>query len=127
MLDTNAYSDLMRNGRWGAEVASATKVKISTIVIGELYHGFFGGNRLAENVRILNEFLDQPVVEMVLVCRQTAEVFGEMIAPLQSKGVKIPTNDIWVAAASFVNQTTLLTTDTDFRHFPQVRTVRPSC
>lgn len=125
MLDTNAYSDLMRNGRWGVEVASATKVKISTIVIGELYHGFCGGDRFAENVRTLNEFLVQPVVELVPVCRQTAEVFGEMIAPLKNKGVTIPTNDIWVAAASFVNQTTLLTSDSDFKHFPQVRTLMP--
>jgi len=105
---------------------SATKVKISTIVIGELYHGFYGGKRFTENVRILNEFLVQPVVELVPVCCQTAEVFGEMIAPLKNKGVTIPTNDIWVAAVSFVNQTTLLTSDSNFKYFPQVRTVMPS-
>lgn len=126
MLDTNAYSDLMRTGLWGKEVASAKKVQISTIVIGELYHGFFGGNRRDANINLLDDFLKQPSVELVPVCQQTAKIFGELIHPLKKKGITIPTNDVWVAAAAFVNQTTLLTTDKDFRHFPQVRTISPS-
>ena len=124
MLDTNAYCDWLRDGRWGTEIATAEVVGLSTIVIGELYHGFHGGARFARNVEVLTEFLSQPAVRVVDVNIEMAEVFGEMMCLLVKQGVRLPTNDIWIAAAAHVRGAVLLTSDQHFDRLPQVRRKR---
>jgi predicted nucleic acid-binding protein len=121
MLDTNAYSDWLRDGRWDKRIATADRVSIPTTVIGELYHGFHGGNRFEENVSRLKEFLNEPVVEVVPVDIEIAELYGEMVCGLGKKGIKLPTNDIWIGAAAVVRGAVLLTSNSDFDHWPQVR------
>lgn len=124
MLDTNAYCDWLREGRWRAEIATAEEVSLPAIVIGELYHGFHGGSRFARNVKVLTEFLSQPEVRVVDVNIEMAEVFGEMVCLLVKQGVQLPTNDIWIAAAAHVRRAVLLTSDQHFDRLPQVRRKR---
>ncbi len=45
VLDTNAYSDWRRFGRWNENLAYADRVMIPAIVIGELHAGFRRGSR----------------------------------------------------------------------------------
>ncbi len=121
MLDTNAYCDWLRAGRWHEEISSASSVSISVIVLGELHHGFLGGSRSQENQSTLKEILSQPNVAVVDVDAEIAEVFAEMIHYLVKSGTKIPTNDVWIAAAACVRGAVLLTSDDHFSRLPQVR------
>ena len=58
MLDTNAYSGLMRGEEWAAnEVRAANHIYIPAVVMGELLYGFRLGKRNSENRRQLSEFL----------------------------------------------------------------------
>ena len=120
VLDTNAYSDWLRNGVWGMEIEKAYEVSVPAIVLGELYHGFRRGNRYEENDRILSAFLARPNVRVVEVDRDVAEVFGELLAYLQNKGTPLPINDIWIAASAYARGATLLTRDRHFIYLPQL-------
>ncbi len=84
----------------------------------ELLFGFRNGNRYAKNLALLDEFLDQPWVELQLVTRTTADRFGRIAAALRKAGTPIPTNDIWIAAHAFETGAELISLD---RHFESVR------
>ncbi len=120
VLDTNAYSDWRRSGRWHEKIALANRIVIPVTVLGELHHGFRKGKKFAENIRKLNEFLTEPQVEIFPVTIRTAEIYGEFVHHLQSEGTPIPTNDIWIAAAAFECRGKLASSDDHFRFLPMV-------
>ena len=66
LLDSNAYSLLMRgNQRIGQLVGGAEEVLFSVVVIGELMYGFRQGSRFEGNMGILRLFLDNPRASLV--------------------------------------------------------------
>ena len=118
LLDTNAYSALMRgHAEVAARVRGAERVLVSPIVLGELRFGFRLGSRPSENVRQLDAFLDRPFVELLTVTRTTADRFARVAADLRRKGRPIPTNDVWIAAQSLETGAELLSSN---RHFGEV-------
>ena len=90
------------------------------IVLGELYHGFRKGSQAAENLAGLHEFLREPQVEVMLVTRRTAEIYGEFLDGLQRNGTPLPTNDIWIAAMTHESAGRLISRDAHFDFLPQV-------
>lgn len=98
VLDTNAYSDWRRTGRWHERIAIADRIVIPVIVIGELLHGFRKGGLFEKNLGGLHAFLKEPQVEVMPVTLRTAEIYSEFLLHLQTIGTPIPTNDIWIAA-----------------------------
>lgn len=102
---------------------TAEWIGISVIVLGELSAGFEQGNRRERNQAELTEFLGMPVVETLQVDRQTAQIFGEMLAELRRRGTPIPTNDIWIAASCARMGATLVTWDKHFERVPRVGSV----
>jgi tRNA(fMet)-specific endonuclease VapC len=115
LLDTNAYSSLMRGTRDLILQAHRSKrVFLSTIVVGELLYGFFHGSRREDNLRRLSEFLADSRVTVVPVSFTTAELFGRISAGLRRKGSLIPSNDIWIAAHAMETGSSLLSYDPHF-------------
>ncbi|MFN0130720.1 MAG: type II toxin-antitoxin system VapC family toxin [Verrucomicrobiales bacterium] len=118
VLDTNAYSDWRRSGRWHDRIAVANRVILPAIVIGELHHGFRNGTRFDENARRLRAFLAEPQVAVHATTLRTAEIYGEFTDFLQRQGTPIPTNDIWIASAVHECGGRLLSRDDHFRLIP---------
>ena len=118
VLDTNAYSDWRRGGRWHGRIAVANRIVLPSIVIGELHHGFRKGTKFEENTRKLREFLAEPQVEVHPVTFRTAEIYGEFVNYLQQQGTPIPTNDIWIAASTLERGWRLVSKDDHFRFLP---------
>ena len=115
LLDTNAYSALMRGRPEVAEqVRKAEHVLMSTIVVGELMFGFRNGTRFQQNIDLLESFLANRYVTFVPVTLTTADRFGRIAASLRTKGRPIPTNDIWIAAHAFETGADLLSYDEHF-------------
>lgn len=115
LLDTNAYSALMRGHAGVAgRVRRAEHVLLSTIVAGELLFGFRAGGRLGKNLAELETFLDNPYVNLVPVTYTTADRFGRVAAALRAKGRPIPTNDMWIAAHAMETGAELLSFDQHF-------------
>ncbi len=123
VLDTNAYSDWRRAGRWHERLANADRIYVPSVVLGELFHGFRKGGRLQENLSSLEAFVAEPQVSVLEVTRRTAEVYASFLLQLRQQGTPIPTNDIWIAAGAHEVHGKLLTRDGHFKHLPQVRVV----
>jgi tRNA(fMet)-specific endonuclease VapC len=123
VLDTNAYSDWRRTGRWHEKIVIADRVVMPSIVLGELLHGFRKGNVLERNLGKLHAFLKEPQVEVMPVTLRTAEIYSEFLLHLQSRGTPIPTNDIWIAAMAYECRGELATRDGHFRFLPLVNLV----
>ncbi len=118
LLDTNAYVELLKgNPAVAALVREAEQLVFSTVVVGELLFGFRNGTRYDKNLAALDDFLNQPWVELQPVTRVTADRFGRVAASLRKAGTPIPTNDIWIAAHAFETGAELITFD---RHFESV-------
>ena len=122
LLDTNAYTAFLTgNERVLNALAEAETTFFSAIVIGELYAGFCGGNRLKENKALLARFLQKSNVRVLDVTAETGEVFGQIKNELQKAGTPIPLNDIWLAAQAMETGSVIVTFDA---HFDQVSGLR---
>lgn len=126
LLDTNAYSSLLRGAEeTAAYVRRAERILMSATVIGELMYGFRYGSRYAHNMQQLIAFLDSPHVDLLPVTLVTAERFGYLANALRSKGTPIPSNDIWIAAHAVEHGASLLSYDGHFTHVEDVLWIHP--
>ena len=81
---------------------------------------FLLGQPPRRNVAKLDEFLDHPVVEVLPVDADVAQIYGEIIVDLRRAGRPLPTNDIWIAAIAVRAGGTVLTFDEHFREIGRV-------
>lgn len=115
LLDTNAYSAMMRGHDVVARrVREAEQIVLSAVVVGELLFGFRLGTRLSKNMEALDAFVANPHVVTAAVTRITADRFARIAATLRARGRPIPTNDIWVAAHAMETGAELLSFDSHF-------------
>ena len=126
LLDTNAYSALMRGDPSVAErTRKAEAVVMSPVVVGELLYGFRHGSRYGANLRQLDDFLEMPQVGLLPVNRDTADRFGLVAAALRRRGTPIPSNDIWIAAQALESGAVLLSYDPHFGDIDGLAFVHP--
>ena len=122
LLDTNAYTAFLTgNEHLLNALTEAETAFFSAIVIGELYAGFCGGNRLKENKTLLARFLQKSNMRVLDVTAETGEVFGQIKNELQKAGTPIPLNDIWLAAQAMETGSVIVSFDA---HFDQVNGLR---
>ena len=115
IFDTNAYSHLFRGNSDCAEVLQlSSRIGIPVIVMAELLSGFERGNRYAQNVAQLEQFLALPRVELILPDQETAFAYAKANVQLEKLGQPIPTNDLWIAALTMQHNDVLLTFDAHF-------------
>lgn len=127
LLDTNAYSALLRGDGAVADcVSRSSHVFVSLIVAGELIYGFRAGARFRRNMADLNEFLENPYVTLLPVTLVTADRFGRIAADLRAKGRPIPSNDIWIAAHAMETGADLVSFDGHFAAIGGLAWVDPS-
>ncbi len=86
------------------------------MVLGELLAGFRCGSREAENRRELDQFLESPRVEILNIDEETAEFYSSVFRALKEKGRPIPSNDLWIVAATLRHGLALATLDGHFRN-----------
>jgi tRNA(fMet)-specific endonuclease VapC len=120
-LDTNRYTDLCRGVPEVLDaLASAERVFMPFVVLGELRAGFQVGTRARQNERALVRFLNSPRVRLLLPDEQTTYQYAAVFAQLRSQATPIPTNDIWIAALVVQHDLVLLARDPHFDHLPQL-------
>ena len=95
-------------------IAVASIVYVPAVVLGELHAGFRLGSRSAENEATLRAFLGESFVDVFIVDADVSRRYGDTFALLRQAGTPIPTNDIWIAATTFVTGGHLVTFDADF-------------
>jgi tRNA(fMet)-specific endonuclease VapC len=118
-LDTSAYSRLMRGQpKLQERLESADEILLPATMLGEVYAGFHGGNRLEENLSLLTAFRRQPGVAIVDTTDNVAQRYAAIVAILKRQGTPIPTNDIWIAAAALENGGRMIAYDSHFEAVP---------
>ena len=117
LLDTNAVSDLMRDhpqvkARIGRH---ADPIATSVVVVGEIRYGLdrlpAGKKRTDLEARaqnILASLRIEPVTE------QIANGYGRLKASLESQGLNLDENDLWIAATAITHGNLLVTRDQIF-------------
>ncbi|MFA7174914.1 MAG: type II toxin-antitoxin system VapC family toxin [Kiritimatiellia bacterium] len=121
LLDTNAYSALLKGDEIILNaIGEADIVFVSVVMLGELYAGFCGGTREADNRKLLNSFLLKSTVRILSVSKETAEIFGTIKHQLKSTGTPVPINDVWIAAHAMESGSRLITYDQHFKQIPGV-------
>ena len=118
-LDTSAYSQMRRGNQAILDVVRRSgTIALSAIVLGELHSGSRAGNRYAENIAQLAQFLSKPSVRVLNVTEETALRYAEIDLYLRKRGRPIPRNDVWIAAVALEHGLHLVTLDVHFREIP---------
>jgi len=124
VLDTSAYSNFKRGRPEVVEIIDGAEwLGVPSVVLGELWTGFLQGARTRENESALREFLANPAVEEVIVDRQVARIYAEIVLSLRQAGTPLPVNDIWIAACAAAAGANVLTYDEHFRHIHRIGSV----
>ncbi len=120
LLDTNAFSDLMREHPTieirMAALSDQDDVIICPVVRGEILYGIA---RLPMGKRRTDLQSKADTLFACLPCEVIAEAAGDHYANVkigsQSKGLNLDENDLWLAATALVAGAVLVTRDNDFQ------------
>jgi predicted nucleic acid-binding protein len=122
VLDTNIYCDFAE-GLSDAVDAIATygqSVFIPSVVLGELFFGFMKGSRQQFNEKKLRQVVSRLKIEVIDVNTDVARKYAMIYLSLQKRGIRIPINDVWIAACCMEVGGTLLTRDKHFELVDQI-------
>ena len=121
LLDTNAVSDLMRDhpqvkARIGKH---ADPIATSVVVVGEIRYGLdrlpVGKKRTNLEARARNIL---SALRIESVTEPIANAYGRLKAALESQGLNLDDNDLWIAATAITHGYVLVTRDQVFSHVP---------
>ena len=120
LLDTNAFSDLMRkNSKIEVRMSSlvpADRVVICPIVRGEIRYGI---EQLPQSKRRQDLETQAGPLFNVIPCEAIPETAGDHYARIklarQQKGLVLDENDLWIAATALALGAVLITRDSDFQ------------
>jgi predicted nucleic acid-binding protein len=114
-LDTSAYSRFKRGDEAAVEALTrATWVGVPAVVLGELRAGFLLGAHADRNEAELARFIANPVVEVLDVDEEAAQIYAEIVVAQRRAGKPVPTNDLWIAALAARVGAPVLTYDGHF-------------
>jgi predicted nucleic acid-binding protein len=125
VLDTNIYCDYAE-GLPDVVDAIATygqSILIPSVVLGELFFGFMKGSRQQFNEKKLRQVVNRLRIEIIDVNTDVARKYATIYLSLQKKGMKIPINDVWIAACCMEVGGTLLTRDKHFGLLDQIEAI----
>jgi tRNA(fMet)-specific endonuclease VapC len=120
LLDTNAFSDLMRkHSRVEGRMSSlpvVERVVICPVVRGEILYGI---EQLPQSRR--RQILERQAAPLfaIIPCEPIPEGAGDHYARIkltrQQKGLTLDENDLWLAATAMALNSLLITRDSDFQ------------
>jgi len=120
-IDTSAYSHFKRGDAAAVStITRARQIYMPIVVIGELRSGFRQGAHTQKNEQELSQFLNSPIVDVLLVDDETASVYADLVNLLRRAGTPIPTNDIWIASLADRVGATVITYD---KHFSLIQRI----
>ena len=122
MLDTNIYCDFAEGlpDAVDAIAAYGQSILIPSVVLGELFFGFMKGSRQQFNEKKLRQIVSRLKIEIIDVNADVARKYAMIYLSLQKRGIKIPINDVWIAACCMEVGGTLLTRDKHFELLDQI-------
>ena len=124
VLDTNVLIAFLQNPEDFAERFSGyDMILLPPVVLGEFRAGLFDTKVGRENRKAIDAFLQNPAVKACPMTDNTSLCYAKVFQALRKAGKPIPTNDIWIAAATQENGAALATDDGHFRAVPLLQIV----
>jgi tRNA(fMet)-specific endonuclease VapC len=125
VLDTNIYCDFAEGLRDAVDAIAThgQSIFIPSVVLGELFFGFMKGSRQQFNEKKLRQVVSRLRIEVIDVNTDVARKYAMIYLSLQKRGIKIPINDVWIAACCMEAGGTLLTRDKHFELVDQIETM----
>ncbi|MEI6071028.1 MAG: type II toxin-antitoxin system VapC family toxin [Verrucomicrobiae bacterium] len=121
LIDSNRFIDFCSGDEEViAAFEGAALLVVPFVVLAEIRVGAQLAKRGENQIRVLNELLNQPGVRSVHTTDGTAHHYAALFAQLRRKGTPIPTNDIWIAALAIEHNLVLYSRDAHFDHIPTV-------
>jgi predicted nucleic acid-binding protein len=65
-------------------------------------------------------FLSSSRVKIIEIDEETSERYAAIVKYLRTRGTRLPTNDLWVAASAMQHGLKILTTDRHYVEIPQI-------
>jgi tRNA(fMet)-specific endonuclease VapC len=119
LLDTNILSELVRNPfgmiRQRVDHVGSDNVFTSMVVAGELHFGTVKKMSPALRIRVLSAFDFIPVWALPI---HAYELYGNLRADLEQRGLPISANDMWIAAHALAEDAVLVSNN--IREFSRV-------
>jgi len=122
LLDTNAISDLMANHPPTVARAgnySSGPLHTCTVAVGEIRYGIerlpTGKRRShleARSQQVLSSLLIEPITDPI------SDEYGRLKASLETQGLNLDDNDLWIAATALLLNYSLVTRDKIFTRIP---------
>ena len=97
-----------------------TQIRLSSVVKAELYYGARKSGRIADNLRLLEQFFE--TVASLPFDDRCAEEYGLIREELERAGTPIGPNDVLIAATARAHGAVLITNN--FREFSRVAGLR---
>ena len=121
-LDTCAVIDCLKDFKPAIQaVAAYENALISHVVFGELVFGCHRARNPAREIGRLLDWLRE--VTVTPGTESTAEVYGMLAAALERDGIRIPQNDLWIAALCVAFGLPLVTRDAHFSRVPGLNVI----
>ena len=123
VIDTNVLIDCFQRGGGAADaISDYDRILVCPAVIGEFTAGIDTSTKRGRKTKErLDEFLDDPAVEIVPCTDETAEYYARIYRALKENGAPLPTNDIWIAAAALEHGATVISGDGHFSRIPMLK------
>jgi predicted nucleic acid-binding protein len=123
VLDTNVYCDFAEGlpDVVDAITTYGQFIFIPSVVLGELFFGFMKGSRQQFNEKKFRQVVNRLKIEVIDVNTDVARKYAVIYLSLQKRGIKIPINDVWIAACCMEVGGTLLTRDKHFELVDQIQ------
>jgi predicted nucleic acid-binding protein len=127
LLDTSAFSDLMRDDlqtELHLTAAASDPVVFCTIVRGEVLHGISrlaAGKRKSALLAKAEELFGRITCEPVTA--EVADHYFRIRSECEQQGLVVAENDLWIAATTMALSAILVTRDSDFSRIRSLTTV----
>ncbi len=122
VLDTNAYIDFAQGEPNVVDLLATrgNEVFLPAPVLGELFFAFMKGTRGAYNEGKLHDFIAGIGVSVIDITEEIARKYAVICLSLSAKGMRIPINDVWIAACCMEAGGTLVARDRRFEGIEQI-------
>ncbi|MGB8346038.1 MAG: PIN domain-containing protein [Ktedonobacteraceae bacterium] len=99
-----------------SKLADVNALYASTIALGELYYGAERSIQVARNIAEINELAKD--LTILNIDARTARYYAHIKHDQENRGLKLPENDLWIAATAMQFGLTLAAHDHHFTWVP---------
>lgn len=122
LLDTNILIEQLR-GRKPLETSLVEKgISISLLTLAELYYGAYKSNRPADNLREIQETVEDLTISIVPLDEVIVKRYAKLKADFEKKGKRLDEFDLLIAATALSLDLTLVSKNRKhFQRIPQLK------